>query len=211
MIPTRIGETQGLILQHLKRHGLGTIPEIAEELDLSVETIRTHLRSLGSEGLVERRGRRRSGPGRPEIVYGLTDAAEGLFPNREGKLLQELARFLEDKGESDLVRDFFDEQVQRRRAAVRERVESLGDDDRIEAVARVLSEEGFMAEVVTDDGGRKLLRLCHCPMKNLVEVTKVPCRSELGFVREMLGKRLVRISYIPAGDNACCYALEEAG
>lgn len=211
MIPTRIGETQGLILRHLKRRGSGTIPEIARELGLSVETIRTHLKSLGSEGLVERQGRRRSGPGRPEILYGLTDASEALFPNREGELLQELATYLEDRGQSDLVRAFFDVQVDRRRAAVRERIDGLGDDDRIEAVAEVLSEEGFMAEVVTDEEGRKLLRLCHCPMKNLVEVTRVPCRSELGFVREMLGKRLVRISYIPAGDSACCYALEEAG
>lgn len=211
MIPTRIGETQGLILEQLKRRGSGTIPEIAEELELSVETIRTHLRSLGSEGLVERRGQRRSGPGRPEILYGLTDASEALFPNRGGELLQDLATFLDQRGQGGLVRDFFDEQVERRRAAVRERIESLGDEDRIDAVARVLTEEGFMAEVVTGDEGRKVLRLCHCPMRDLVEVTKAPCRSELGFVREMLGKRLVRTSYIPSGDDACCYALDEAG
>jgi len=211
MIPTRIGETQGSILEHLKRHGSGTIPEIAQELELSVETIRTHLKFLGSEGLIERRGRRRSGPGRPEILYGLTDASDALFPDRGGKLLQNLAAFLDERGQGKLVRDFFDEQVERRRAAVRERIANLGDEDRIEAVARVLSEEGFMAEVVTDVEGRKALRLCHCPMRDLVEVTKAPCRSELGFVREMLGKRLVRTSYIPSGDDACCYALEEAG
>lgn len=209
MIPTRIGESQGRILEHLKRHGSGTIPDMAEELGLSVETIRTHLKSLGSESLVERRGRRRSGPGRPEILYGLTEASEALFPNQEGKLLQDLATFLQDKGQADLVRDFFNEQVGRRRAAVRERLEGLGDDDRIEEVARVLTEEGFMAEVAADEEGRKLLRLCHCPMRNLVEVTKAPCRSELRYVREMLGKRLSRISYMPSGDSSCCYALNQ--
>lgn len=209
MIPPRIGESQGRILEHLKRHGSGTIPAMAEELGLSVETIRTHLKSLGSGGLVERRGRRRSGPGRPEILYGLTEASEALFPNQEGKLLQDLATFLQDKGQADLVRDFFDEQVGRRSDAVRERLEGLGDDDRIEEVARVLTEEGFMAEVATDEAGRKLLRLCHCPMRNLVEVTKAPCRSELRYVREMLGKRLSRISYIPSGDSSCSYALNQ--
>lgn len=210
MIPTRIGESQGRILEHLKRRGSGTIPAMAEALDLSVETIRSHLKSLGSEGLVERRGRRRNGPGRPEILYGLTEASEALFPTQDGKLLQHLAGFLRDRGQADLVSDFFDEQVEQRRAAVRERLEGLVDDERIEEVARVLTEEGFMAEVVADELGHKLLRLCHCPMRNLVEITKAPCRSELRFVGEMLGKRLVRTSYIAAGDSSCCYALEEA-
>ncbi len=211
MISTRIGKSQGQILEHLKRRGSGTIPEMAGALDLSVETIRTHLKSLGREGLVERRGTRRIGPGRPEIIYVLSETSEALFPNQEGASLQDLATFLQDKGQADLIRDFFDEQVERRRAAVRQRLEGSGEGDRIEEVARVLTEEGFMAEVLTDDEDRKLLRLCHCPMRSLVEVTKTPCRSELRFVREMLGKRLVRTSYIPAGDPSCCYALTEAG
>lgn len=211
MIPTRIGESQGQILEHLKRHGAGTIPEMAGDLGLSVETIRTHLKSLGSEGLVERRGRRRSGPGRPEIVYGLTDASEALFPSQEGRLLQELANFLHGEGRDDLVREFFDRQAERRWSAVRERLEGLEGPARMGEVARILTEEGFMAEVDTDPEGRELLRLCHCPMRSLVDVTKAPCRSELRSVREMLGRHLVRVSYIPAGDTSCCYALKEAG
>ena len=207
MITTRIGESQGRILEHLKRHGSGTIPEMADSLGLSVETVRTHLKSLGSEGLVKRLGRRPSGPGRPEILYGLTDASQALFPNQEGRLLRDLAAFLEATGQTALVRKFFDEQVERRHAAVQERLEGLGGDDRIEEVARVLSEEGFMADVVTDEAGRKLLRLCHCPMRRLVDVTQAPCRSELRFVREMLGKRLARVSYIPSGDGSCSYAV----
>ena len=207
MIPTRIGESQGRILAQLKRRGSGTIPEMAESLGLSVETVRTHLTSLGSEGLVQRLGRRRSGPGRPEILYGLTEASQALFPNQEGRLLRDLAAFLEASGQTALVGKFFDAQVERRRAAVQRRLKGLGGDDRIEEVARVLSEEGFMADVVTDEAGRKLLRLCHCPLRRLVDVTQAPCRSELRFVREMLGKRLVRVSYIPSGDGSCSYAV----
>ena len=207
----RIGDSQRRILEHLKRRGSSTIPELAQVLDLSVETIRTHLKALGREGFVEREGRRRNGPGRPEILYVLTDRSEALFPNQEGRVLQELAVFLEAKGHADLVRDFFDENVGHRQESVRRRLDGLEDGDRLQAVASVLTEEGFMAEVVTNDDGQQLLRLCHCPLKSLVEVTKAPCRAELHFVREMLGKRLVRVSYIPSGDTACCYALKEAG
>ncbi|HSM06915.1 MAG TPA: helix-turn-helix domain-containing protein [Longimicrobiales bacterium] len=211
MIPTRIGESQGRILEHLKRRGSGTIPEMARELDLSVETVRTHLKSLGSDGFVERSGRRRNGPGRPEIIYRLTAGSEVLFPNQEGTLLQDLAAYLLEAGREDLVRGFFDAQVERRRATMEERLDSLGDDARMQEVARMLTDEGFMAEVTTHEGGEKRLRLCHCPVRSLVDVTKAPCRSELRFVRELLGKRLVRVSYIPSGDASCCYALKEAG
>ncbi len=211
MTPTRIGESQGRILEHLKRRGPGTIPEMAQELDLSVETIRTHLKSLGSDGLVERSGRRRNGPGRPEIVYRLTDRSEAFFPNREGTLLRDLTTYLRDAGQGDLVRGFFDDQIEGRRAVMEERLEGLTPDARMSEVARMLTDEGFMAEVTTHDGGEKRLRLCHCPLRSLVDVTRAPCRSELRFVRELLGKRLVRISYIPSGDASCCYALKEAG
>lgn len=207
MILARIGESQGRILERLKRWGPGTIPDLAGALDLSVETVRTHLRSLGSEGLVERRGTRRSGPGRPEILYGLTAASEAFFPNTEGELLHELAGFLVERGDSGVVREFFEGRLEERRASAKQRLAGLEADERIDEVARILSEEGFMADVVTHGTDEKVLRLCHCPMRRLVDVTRVPCRSELEFVRRLLGRRLVRVSYIPHGDDACCYAL----
>jgi len=209
VIATRIGESQRRIIEHLKRHGSGTIPEMAGALDLSVETVRAHLGSLGSERLVARSGQRSDGPGRPEIVYRLTERADALFPNQEGRILKELCLFLEERGHGSLVRTFFDGQLQRRRAAVKERLEGLDGRARAHEVARLLTAEGFMAEGDTDDEGRELLRLCHCPIAHLVEATKAPCRAELRFVREVLGKRLARVSYIPAGDSACCYVLME--
>lgn len=207
MIPIGIGESQARILEHIKRRGASTIPEMAADLDLSVETIRTHLRSLGSERLVERRGRRRGGPGRPEILYELTEVAEGLFPNQEGRLLQGLAGFLEERGHARLVREFFDDQMERRRKSVVGRLTGLQGRERLDEVARVLSEEGFMAEVVVGEGGEEMLRLSHCPMRGLVEISREPCRAELSFMRELLGARLARVAYLPSGDGACCYAL----
>lgn len=209
MINKGLGESQQRILEHLKRRGSSTIPAIAADLDLNVETVRTHLRALGSEGLVQRVGSHRRGPGRPEILYGLTDAAEAWFPNREGEILHELAAFLEDDGARDTVNRFFATQVDRRRAAAMARVEGLEGDERLHEVARILTEDGFMAEVQIDAQGRRVLRLPHCPVRQLVRVTRAPCRAELSLVRDLLGERLARVSYIPTGDTACCYSLSE--
>lgn len=209
MINRGLGESQQRILEHLKRRGASTIPAIAVALDLNVETVRTHLRALGSDGLTCRVGSRRNGPGRPEILYGLTDAAEEWFPNREGTVLREMTSYLENVGEGDLVNEFFADYVGRRRSAAMARVEDLGGAERLEEVARILSEDGFMAEVQSDGEGKRMLRLSHCPLGKLVDVTRAPCRAELSYVRDLLGERLSRVSYIPTGDPACCYMIME--
>ncbi len=93
-----LGESQGAILELLKRQGRTTIPMLALELGLNIETVRHHLKTLAGQGLVRREGSRRAGPGRPEVVYGLTPEAESLFPRREGEILRELASYLVQTG-----------------------------------------------------------------------------------------------------------------
>jgi predicted ArsR family transcriptional regulator len=204
-----MGESQRKILNHLKRSGLSTIRALAADLGLNVETVRTHVRSLRSDGLVRRAGSRRGGKGRPEILYELTESAEDWFPSREGEILEKLASYLERAGARDLVRGFFDEYVDERRAEALDRVAGLTGDARIQEVARILTEDGFMAQAGKDAKGRPVLSLSHCPMRRLVDVTKAPCRAELALVRELLGGRPVRIEYLPHGDAACSYVVAD--
>lgn len=204
-----LGESRRSILSALKRSGGTTVPTLATVVGLNIETVRAHLGILDSQGLVERRGTRSSGPGRPEVVYGLTADAESLFPRREAEVLKELASFLRETGRSDVLEAFFDRYIADRRAEALARVEVLEGRARLEEAARILSEQGFMA-VVEQDEGRPRLRLCHCPLRELVEVSRVPCRAEVGFVRELIGERLTRVSYIPSGDAACSYEKEDA-
>lgn len=206
MIVTGYGESQNQILDHLKRRGPSTTSGIAETLDLNVETVREHLKSLGSDGLVRRAGKRGRGPGRPEIVFALTEAGERLFPNREGEVLRLLASFLEDEGQEALVERFFSEYAAGRREAALARVADLQGRDRLDEVARILTEDGFMAEVEEGDRG-PVLRLAHCPLRNVVEATRAPCRVEVGLVKALLGEDLARVSYIPHGDASCSYAV----
>ena len=57
--------------------------------------------------------------------------------------------------------------------ALEERLSEAGvpEAERLDAVAKLLSEEGFLAEVVSDATGRHL-RLAHCPLRELVEVSR---------------------------------------
>lgn len=201
--------SQRQLLELLKRQGASTIPVLAEGLSLNVETIRHHLRVLESYGYVERRGTRPAGPGRPEVLYGLADAADRLFPQREGELLRALAAHLKETGNESLLRDFFDGWIGARRADALARVEGLTGAARMEEVARILSELGFMATAEAG-GSRPRIHLCNCPMRELVAESKVPCQAELAFIRELVGEPLTRLSFIPAGAVSCSYRTRPA-
>ena len=203
---TALGDTRRSILDLLKRGGNATIPELARALGLNIETVRGHLKTLTAQALVQRDGARRSGPGRPEIVYGLAPGAEALFPRREGAVLRQLASYLKRSGNGHLLREFIEQGIAARRDEALARVAYLRGRDRLEEVARILSELGFMARV-DDSGDTPALRLCHCPLRALVDATRDPCRAELGFIGELLGERPARLSYIPAGAPSCSYAV----
>lgn len=205
-----LGASQQQLLGALKRRGSATIPVLATELGLNVETVRHHLQAMTGLGLVSRQGRRRSGPGRPEVVYALAEAADSLFPTREGEVLRALASYLKDSGNEVLLEAFFESYIGERRAAALARVAPLTGKARIEETGRILSELGFMAMAEEGAAGSHL-RLCNCPLRELVSVTKIPCRAEIGFIRELLGdQQLTRLSYIPAGDASCTYEPQSA-
>lgn len=196
---------QRRVLEALKVHGDSTIPALAAELDLNVETVRHHVRGLESSGYVARRGSVRSGPGRPEHLYGLEAQSESLFPRLEGAVLAGLAAHLKATGNEAVLKDFFDDFINARRPAAFARVAGLTGEARLEEVARILTDLGFMATTDTTGRGHSHLRLCHCPLLELVEVSRVPCRAELSFIRELLGEPLTRLAYIPSGDASCSY------
>ena len=151
-----IGESQRRILGLIKRSGECTLARLEADFDLNRETLRTHLKSLVAMGLVERPGVHRKGPGRPHVLYRLTAAGEALFPRREGELLGELADFLHQNGRRDLLEEFFERRLARRRRELAPRVAGLRGRERFEAIAGILSEQGFVAEVVA---GRMSLHL----------------------------------------------------
>lgn len=222
-----LGESQRSLLVELKRRGEATLADVADAVGLATETVREHLNALTARGLVERVGRRRDGPGRPRIVYGLSDRGEALFPHREGDLLGDLATHLVESGREDVLEEFFERRIGEQRSDAASRLEGLEGRERVREVARILSDQGFMAEVEeveASDGegsgsagdgteaeageaGTLLLRLCHCPLKDLVAASRLPCRAEIEFVEELLGRALSRESWMPEGDHSCTYRI----
>jgi predicted ArsR family transcriptional regulator len=134
-----------------------TIPELARELSVSTNAVRGHLAALGRDGLVAGgESRRRDSPGKPPTLYGLTPAAEELFPRGYGALLL---------GVLDLLREWDgdDAPVDVMRAAGARGADGEGP----EAAARALAALG--AEVSLDAvGGATILSTTGCPLAAVV-------------------------------------------
>jgi len=202
-----LGETQRSLLAALKRKGQATVSDLGSIFDLSTGTLREHLNALAALGLLERTGTRREGPGRPEIVYGLTKRGDALFPQGESELLAEFVRHLLETGREDVLEQFFEARVAARRQEAERRIEGLEGAALQEEVVQIFSEAGFLAELDGDAEGHPVIRLCHCPLRAVVDETNLPCRSEIRLLEDLVGGRLERIEHIPDGDSACSYRL----
>lgn len=204
--------TRRALLIALRKRGEARAEELAEQLDVTVSAVRQHLQSLSAADLVAHR-EERVGPGRPRHVYRLAPAAEGLFPRSYGELTVELLDYIGDE-DPELVARAFERRRRARVERTRERLAGLDFDARVAEVARVLDEDGYLAEVERlpdgDDaggtaGGWRILEH-NCAILAVAQRYGHACGAEIAFLREVLPDAdVTRVSHILTGAHACTY------
>jgi DeoR family transcriptional regulator, suf operon transcriptional repressor len=202
--------TRRALLVALRKRGEARAEELAGELGITVSAVRQHLQGLAAADLVTHR-EDQPGPGRPRHVYQLGAAAEALFPRAYGELTVELLDYV---GEEDpaLVARAFERRRQARVARVRERLAGLAlFEARVHEVARVLDEDGYLADVERlDDGSGYRIREHNCAVLAVAQRYGHACATEIGFLREVLPEaEVTRVSHILSGSHACVYEVRE--
>jgi predicted ArsR family transcriptional regulator len=201
-------ETKRRLLELMKRRGEITLDDAMEVIDRARPTLRDHLDQMGRDGLVARRSQKQ-GRGRPSMCYRLTPRADRLFPQREGAVFADFLTYLEERGQGQLIEDFFESFWDARLDEVERRLStSLDAADAhqiVGALEEVLREKGFMPEVDVADE-QITVEACNCPFASLVNATELPCSSEACFY-ETLFERVERTCHMPDGDTACVYEL----
>jgi DeoR family suf operon transcriptional repressor len=197
--------TRRELLVNLRKRGEARAEELAEQLGITVGAVRQHLQGLAAADLVAHR-EERPGPGRPRHVYRLAPAAEGLFPRAYGELTVELLDYIDDEDPELIARAF----ERRRRARVERTLERLGGlafDARVAEVARVLDEDGYLADVepLADGGGWQIVEH-NCAILAVAQRYGHACGAEIAFLREVLPDAdVTRVSHILTGAHACAY------
>ncbi|MDW5593723.1 ArsR family transcriptional regulator [Conexibacter stalactiti] len=197
--------TRRALLVTLRKRGEARAEELALELGVTVSAVRQHLQGLAAADLVVHTDER-SGPGRPRRSYQLGPAAEALFPKSYGTLTLELLDHLADEDPGVVQRAF-----EKRRAArverVRARMDGLDFAARVAEIARVLDEDGYLADFEpTEDGEGFLLREHNCAILAVARRYGHACSTEIAFLRELLPEADVRrVAHILSGSHACVY------
>lgn len=192
-------------LVDLLRAGPTEATTLAEELGLAANGVRRHLAELERDGLVSSAPGTSAGPGRPPTTYRLTDRARRLYPDRSAHLARDALAWIDQRyGRSELLA-FLRDRAGRQGSDYAEALERAGDDptERAERLAELLTEDGFIAEVVPEDATTLRLHQTHCAVADIAKANPQICAQEAALFRRLLGTKVSRKTTIAAGADAC--------
>ncbi len=199
---------RGEILLQLKQAQPLTAKQLAQQLGVSPNAVRHHLKELEVEGLVVY-GREQRGVGAPTFAYRLSTAGEALFPRRYAETLTQLLGRVEAKGGRQAATEMFEEHFADLTRRLQAELDGAGPADRLDVVTRLLSDAGYMAEWDGQGGGAGRFRLLerNCAIQAVAEQFPEVCAAEARFLQAVLGAGVERRTHIATGCNACEYAI----
>jgi predicted ArsR family transcriptional regulator len=207
---TQPSDPKRRVLNYLKRAGASTTQAVAASLDVTDVAARQHLADLEQQGLVSRASASPDGRGRPAVVWRLTDLAQDLFPDRHDSLTLDLIAGVRSALGNDGLTRVIEARTERQLATLRRTVDASAPlRQRLEALARQRTAEGYMAEVVDGPDGRLLLVEHHCPICDAARECQMFCSTELELFQEALGADVVvrREQHLLSGDERCVYSV----
>ncbi|WP_374419881.1 helix-turn-helix transcriptional regulator [Chromobacterium sp.] len=193
----------------LKTRGALTAQALAAELGLTSMGARKQLQALEEKGLAETETQAQ-GVGRPVQLWRLSERGHGRFPDRHSDLtLQLLEQVRAVFGEAGLERLIQRREEQSEADYLRAMSGAEDLPQRLDALARIRSQEGYMAELQPDGAGWLLLEN-HCPICAAARQCQGLCRSELALFERVLGPAAAveRVEHALAdGGRRCVYRI----
>ncbi|MEM1242505.1 MAG: metalloregulator ArsR/SmtB family transcription factor [Cyanobacteria bacterium P01_H01_bin.26] len=203
--------TRRAIIHLLKRSGAMDAHAIAEQMGISAMAIRQHLYALQDEALVAYEEEARP-MGRPAKLWHLTAAADRFFPEGYAELTHSLIQSVTEAfGEEGLNR-LLDIRTQQQLEAYHSQMKDQGLQERLETLADIRTDEGYMAEVLPQADGSVLLVENHCPICAVAETCTGLCARELEVFQAVLGEHVEveRTEHILNGSRRCAYRVASA-
>ena len=202
-------QTRRRIVKLLKTEGPMDSARLATHLGVTAMAVRQHLYSLEREKLVD--VETRPGPiGRPAKYWRLTAAANRLFPEAYAELSVSLINSVAEAfGPSGMTR-LLDARLAKQRAEYASRINpSAPLRKRLDQLAQLRTEEGYMAEVRPAGRGGFVFAENHCPICAAASACQGFCAIELDLFRSVLGPdvTVTRDEHIIAGDRRCAYRI----
>lgn len=200
-------KTRRAIVKLLKTDGPLGSAQLAARLGLTPMAVRLHLYALREESLVTAEDR----PvpvGRPAKFWRLTPEADRLFPEAYAELSVALVDALRETFGAEGLERVLATRCARQESDYAKRIRPTDPlEEKLNELARVRTEEGYMAEVRPEGDGRYLLVENHCPVCAAANTCQGLCSTELDLFRTVLGPgvEVERVEHIVSGDRRCAY------
>lgn len=202
-------ETRREILGKLKVRGALPSSVMASELGISSMAVRQHMQELENSGDVRSNDVSR-GKGRPTKFWELTERANRHFEDRHRDLIIDLLvnmkESLGDDGMDRLLQKRGEKQIGTYSERVRPAFTLL---EKVEVLAQIRSEEGYMAEVQATGDETFYLIENHCPICAAAQSCAGLCATELEVFRVTLGKgvEVDRTEHLLGESRRCVYRI----
>ncbi|MGL5074668.1 MAG: helix-turn-helix transcriptional regulator [Waterburya sp.] len=200
-------KTRRAIVNLLKQEGAMDSQQLSDRLGVSAMAVRQHLYALQDEQIVTYKKEARA-MGRPAKLWHLTPAADRLFPDGYAELTLSLIDSIKEAfGDDGLERllevktrhqiDNYEKDISNRKSL----------KQKLETLANIRTDEGYMAEVEFLDDGSFLLIENHCPICTAAQACTGLCAKELEVFQTVLGQNvsIERSEHILSGSRRCVY------
>jgi len=201
--------TRTRLLNALKSSGPQTAADLAKGLQVTAVAVRQHLEGLHREDLVGFEDVKGS-VGRPKRVWSLTRTGHQQFPDNHATLVVGLLSGLGDIFGPEGIEKLIAHREAHARGSYRDALERAGDlPGKLDALADLRNQEGYMAEVIEDGRGYLLIEN-HCSICAAATACQGFCRSELNLFRDVLGPEVSveRTEHQLSGGRRCVYRIE---
>ena len=203
--------TREAALTLMLRQGEITAAVLAEELGVSVQVMRRHLRSLEEDGLVEASAAS-EGPGRPSNRWRLTQAGRGHFPDGSDDFALGLLSSMAASLPADMIDGLLERQAAEKATDYRSRIGAGSLQQRLERLVDLRRSEGYEAEFRPDPEGQGwVMSEFHCSVMKIAEQFPCVCDQELQLIRHTFPDcEVERVHWLLEGGHACGFRLQQS-
>jgi predicted ArsR family transcriptional regulator len=201
--------TRQRIIEYLKEKEEATVEELAAEVSMTPMAVRYHLNVLQADNLITAPAvRHQTGPGRPQQVYHLTDAADDLFPEDYYSLTNYLLDELNNKLDKKDLTGIFNSIARRLADEAPPPKEGQNFEDRLDDVVGFLTKKGFVVDWELNDDEYKI-NTHSCPYRQVVKDHRMICSLDQYVISTMLEAAPVRVTCFAHGDEHCTYEVSQ--
>ncbi len=202
-------ETRQKILELLKQNEGLTADQMSESLGITSMGVRQHLVALERDGLVQYSAEQR-GMGRPKYIYSLTDTGDELFPRSYPQLVNTFIEATREAFGEEGVDKVFAARNKSLQAIYESRLNEKNFEDKIAELAKIRSEEGYMANWEQKDKNTFYLNENNCAICQVAKQCLNACNFELKLFQTVLPEaEISREDHIMNGDRACTYVIRK--